>query len=67
MITVTNHGQAEEVDEDLIQENPGLHIQMNENEACLKPHYIHRLWIQLTKLIGTNIIDANSTFATSSA
>ena len=34
-------GQAEEVYEDLVQENPGLHIKMNENEGCLEPHYIH--------------------------
>ena len=41
-------GQTEEVDENLIQENPGLHIKMNENEACLEPHFIHGLWTQLS-------------------
>ena len=52
-------GQVDEVDENLVQENPSLHIQMNENEPDLKPHCIHG-WTQLTKLIGINIIDANS-------
>ena len=43
-----------------MQENLGLHIHMNKNEPQLKPHYIHVLWTQLTKLIGINIIDTNS-------
>ena len=51
--------QAEEVHENLVQENPSLHIQMNENEPELKPHYIHSLWTQLTKIVGINISDAN--------
>ena len=38
----------------------GLHIHMNENEPQLEPYYIHCLWTQLTKLVGINIIDANS-------
>ena len=50
--------QAEEVDKNLIQENPGLHIKVNENKAQLHPHYIHGLWTQLMKLAGINLIDA---------
>ena len=30
---------ADEVDENLVQEIPNPHIQMNENEAELHPHY----------------------------
>ena len=52
-------GQPEEVGENLVQENPILPIHMNKKEPQLKPHYISGLWIQLTKFIGINIIDAN--------
>ena len=45
-------GQADEVVENLIQENPSLHIKINKDEPELEPHYIHALWTQLMKLIG---------------
>ena len=52
-------GQANKVDENCVQENPGLNIKINKDEPELKPHYICSLWTQLTTLIGINLIDAN--------
>ena len=53
-------GQADEVDESLVQENPGLNIEIYKNDPELKPHYICALWTQLMKLVRIDIIDANS-------
>ena len=52
-------GQADKVGENLLQENPGLHIEANEDEPQLKPHYICGLWTQFPSLIQINLIDAN--------
>ena len=52
--------KADEVDENLVQENPGLHIEFNQDERELNPPYICSLWTQLMKLVGINLIDANS-------
>ena len=55
----SSDSQAEKVDKTLPQDNPSLHIEMND-EVDLNPHYIHDLWTQFMHITGINHFDANS-------